>query len=146
MTKDPHKIVVGDSTYDCAAVDPVHMPTIERILSGTTSVDEEIDRLAIPVRPLWLAVTIHVIRWYRTAISPRLGSRCVFVPSCSHYAEQAFRNRGFLMGFVMTCKRLLRCRAGAGGNDFVKDKTGGEVWSTESNPSVRSSRRRRSLN
>jgi uncharacterized protein len=133
MTTKPDKIVIGDSTYDCSAVDPIHMPTIERLLTGTTAVDDEIDGLAIPSRPRWLALTVRILRWYRRTISPRLGSRCVFVPSCSRYAELAFRNEGFAVGMVMTCKRLLRCRAGAGGTDNVGDKTGGSRWNTESN-------------
>jgi uncharacterized protein len=120
MAKCNRRIVLDDSIFDCSSVDPIHMPTVERMLRGTTKADEEIEKLGIPTGPKWLALTIRAIRWYRQTISPRLGNRCVFEPSCSHYAELAFRRKGFLMGALMTCKRLLRCRAGAGGIDDVK--------------------------
>ena len=125
ITTKPDKILIGDSTYDCSAVNPIHMPTIERILTGSTTVDVEIDGLPIPVRPSWLALTIRLLRWYRRTLSPHLGGRCVFAPSCSRYAEMAFRNEGLAVGIAMTCKRLLHCRAGAGGADNIRDKTGG---------------------
>ncbi|MFI4849788.1 MAG: membrane protein insertion efficiency factor YidD [Gimesia chilikensis] len=47
--------------------------------------------MSIPRRPLRLYLAIKSLRWYRKYISPKLGSRCVFEPSCSHYAESAFR-------------------------------------------------------
>ena len=45
MTKRNRRIVLGDSTFDCSSVDPVHMPTVERMLRGTTKADEEIAEL-----------------------------------------------------------------------------------------------------
>jgi putative membrane protein insertion efficiency factor len=119
MAQNDQKIVVGDSTYDCTCIDPVHMPTLERMLRGTTKADEEIERMEVPTSPKWLVLTVRSIRWYRRAISPRLGNRCVFEPSCSHYAELAFRRQGFLKGTMMTFMRLLRCRAKVGGVDEV---------------------------
>jgi len=117
MTERDPKIVVDGSTFDCAAVDAIQMPTIERILRGTTKADEVIDQMALPDRPIWLVLAIRSIRWYRSVIAPRLGHRCVFEPSCSHYAELAFRRRGFIIGGYLTCQRLLRCRPGRGGID-----------------------------
>ena len=110
-------ITVKNDNFDCK-VDPGYMPTIERIVRGTTAADELIDELNIPRNPLWLALVVRLIRWYRKRISPFLGNRCVFEPSCSHYAEVAFRNRGFLKGVVLTIHRLFRCRPGAGGVDW----------------------------
>ncbi len=42
-------------------------------------------------------------------ISRADGDRCPMYPTCSHYASQAFANEGMLMGWVLTCDRLLRC-------------------------------------
>ncbi len=42
-------------------------------------------------------------------ISKADGDRCSMYPTCSHYASQAFAQEGPLMGWVLTCDRLLRC-------------------------------------
>lgn len=46
---------------------------------------------------------------YRCLISPLLGPRCRFYPSCSEYAIAAVRNHGIIRGLFLTVKRLLRC-------------------------------------
>ncbi len=55
------------------------------------------------------ALAILIIRFYRFAISPWLGQRCRFYPSCSAYALDAYRLHGFWGGTWRTIKRLLRC-------------------------------------
>lgn len=117
MYRIPKQFEVNGSTYECN-VDSIHLPTIERIFRGTTESDERIQALSIPNRPLWLWAIVKVLRWYRCKISPRLGNRCVFEPSCSHYAELAFRKNGLFKGFWLSVNRLYRCRPGAGGLDL----------------------------
>jgi len=46
---------------------------------------------------------------YRVLISPLLGPRCRFYPSCSEYAIAAVQNHGIILGLFLTVKRLLRC-------------------------------------
>ena len=66
---------------------------------------------------------IILIRFYQKAISPWLPCTCRFEPSCSHYAVEAFRKRGFFMGVVLTVWRLLRCQPFAeSGYDPVPDR------------------------
>jgi putative membrane protein insertion efficiency factor len=61
---------------------------------------------------------IGMIRLYRATLSGWLGGRCRFYPSCSHYAEDAIRNRGVAKGCAMAMWRVLRCNPfGAGGVD-----------------------------
>jgi hypothetical protein len=50
-----------------------------------------------------------LIRGYQLAISPLLGPRCRFYPSCSHYALEALENHGALKGTWLTIKRISRC-------------------------------------
>lgn len=52
---------------------------------------------------------IFVIKVYRLCISPFLGMRCRFYPTCSKYAEEALREHGTLIGSGLIIKRLLRC-------------------------------------
>ena len=49
------------------------------------------------------------IRLYQRLISPALGQRCKYHPSCSAYALQAIRSYGILRGVVLAGWRLLRC-------------------------------------
>ncbi len=49
------------------------------------------------------------LRAYQRLISPVLGPRCRYAPSCSDYAVQAIREFGILRGLVLAGWRLLRC-------------------------------------
>ena len=64
------------------------------------------------------------IRAYRLVVSPLLGPRCKYHPSCSAYALDALREYGALRGLVLAGWRLLRCNPWShGGVDFVHDQT-----------------------
>lgn len=52
---------------------------------------------------------IGLIQAYRLAISPLLGSRCKYHPSCSAYALGAVSEHGALKGSALAGYRLLRC-------------------------------------
>lgn len=51
-----------------------------------------------------------LIAAYRRLLSPLLGQRCRFHPSCSEYAHQAISMHGTAMGSWMAVKRILRCQ------------------------------------
>ena len=46
---------------------------------------------------------------YRYFLSDQQGDVCAFVPSCSHYAQQALDSCGLVLGAVMAADRLQRC-------------------------------------
>jgi putative membrane protein insertion efficiency factor len=50
-----------------------------------------------------------LIRGYQLAISPLLGPRCRFYPSCSHYALEAIEIHGAVRGTWLALKRIGRC-------------------------------------
>ena len=52
---------------------------------------------------------IALIRIYQAIVSPLLGPRCRFYPSCSSYAEQAVREYGAVRGAWMAIRRVARC-------------------------------------
>lgn len=61
-----------------------------------------------------------LVRLYQYLISPLLGPRCRFHPSCSHYAIEAVETHGALRGGWLALRRLLRCHPGhPGGYDPV---------------------------
>ena len=66
------------------------------------------------------ALLIGLIRIYQYAISPLLGPRCRFWPSCSNYAIEALRLHGPARGGWLALKRILKCHPWhAGGIDPV---------------------------
>lgn len=63
---------------------------------------------------------IYLIQGYRYLISPFLGPRCRFHPSCSQYAMDAYQKYGVIKGSWMTLRRLARCHPwGGSGYDPV---------------------------
>ena len=68
-------------------------------------------------------VAVAPLRVYQAAISPALGPRCRFYPSCSEYAVQAIMRFGILRGLVLAAWRLLRCNPFShGGFDPVENQ------------------------
>lgn len=60
---------------------------------------------------------VHLYRWL---LSPLLGKRCRFYPSCSQYALDAFEKHGVGKGSFLTIKRLCKCHPfHQGGIDHV---------------------------
>jgi putative membrane protein insertion efficiency factor len=50
-----------------------------------------------------------LIRLYQLGVSPLLGPRCRFYPSCSQYAHEALLRFGLIRGGALAARRLLRC-------------------------------------
>ena len=62
------------------------------------------------VRPTAAArVLVLLLTGYRRFISPLLGPRCRFYPSCSAYALEAVQVHGALRGSWLAARRLSRC-------------------------------------
>ena len=49
------------------------------------------------------------IKFYQDHISAVDGHRCPMYPSCSAYASQAIEKHGPVLGWMMSCDRLVRC-------------------------------------
>jgi uncharacterized protein len=70
----------------------------------------------------WLVeLALAPIRVYQLVVSPVLGPRCRYYPTCSAYAVEAVRSYGILRGAVLAAWRLLRCNPWSpGGLDPVE--------------------------
>lgn len=67
-------------------------------------------------------LALRAIHLYQRLLSPLLGPRCRFHPSCSHYAEASIRRFGLWRGGWLALRRLARCHPlNAGGFDPVPD-------------------------
>lgn len=51
----------------------------------------------------------ELIEIYQATLSPLLGARCRFYPSCSEYSRLAFLKYGLIKGAALTLWRLVRC-------------------------------------
>lgn len=72
-------------------------------------------------------VLVLLVRGYQLLISPLLGPRCRFQPSCSQYAIEALRTHGALKGSWLTLMRIGRCHPlHSGGYDPVPPRSSEE--------------------
>ena len=60
--------------------------------------------------PAWsVRALLVLIGVYRVTLSPLLGPRCRYLPTCSEYAAEALRVHGLWRGGRLAFVRLLRC-------------------------------------
>lgn len=57
---------------------------------------------------------IALIKIYQWIISPWLGPKCRYTPTCSHYALEAFKKYGLLKGLWLSVKRIASCHPWGG--------------------------------
>ncbi len=57
---------------------------------------------------------IALIRLYQLIISPVLGPKCRFTPTCSQYGIDAFRKYGPIKGLYLTLRRVVKCHPWGG--------------------------------
>lgn len=63
-----------------------------------------------------------VLRGYKYVMSPLIGPRCRYLPTCSEYAEEALCRHGVVRGGWLSIKRIGRCHPwGSSGYDPVPD-------------------------
>ena len=74
--------------------------------------------MAQTLSPLqWLGTKL--IRGYQLFISPIIGPRCRFTPTCSQYAIESIKLHGFTKGCWLTAKRLLICHPFSNKHGYV---------------------------
>ena len=72
-------------------------------------------------------IILSLIKFYNFFISPLLGVRCRFLPTCSEYCNESLKEHGLLKGASYSLKRIIRCHpvkilGGADGIDLVPAK------------------------
>lgn len=72
----------------------------------TVNVPERLRRwlAAVARRLLLLLITV-----YRYLLSPVIGPRCRYLPTCSEYAQEALEKHGVLRGSWLALRRICRC-------------------------------------
>lgn len=78
------------------------------------------------------SIFILPIRLYQYLISPLLGPKCRFTPTCSHYMAESIMEWGVLKGMYLGTKRILKCHPwGPSGHDPVPKKIDKNANQTE---------------
>ncbi len=57
---------------------------------------------------------VILIKLYQVTLSPLLGSKCRFTPSCSQYAVEALKKHGVIKGLWLAVKRISKCHPWGG--------------------------------
>jgi uncharacterized protein len=66
------------------------------------------------MRKLFSILFSALIRFYQAAISPLLGAKCRYTPTCSAYGLEAIQKYGPWKGGWMAFKRILSCNPWGG--------------------------------
>jgi putative membrane protein insertion efficiency factor len=79
------------------------------------------------VSNILIFIIVSLIKFYNFLISPLLGVKCRFLPTCSEYCSESLREHGLVKGSVYSLKRIIRCHpikilGGADGIDLVPIK------------------------
>jgi uncharacterized protein len=76
---------------------------------------------------LLITFNIGIIKLYQYLISPILGNKCRYLPSCSEYYIESLKIHGLIRGTFFGFKRILSCHpfkflGGGSGLNFVPKK------------------------
>jgi putative membrane protein insertion efficiency factor len=79
-------------------------------------------------------LSLAFIKLYQVTLSSLMGSRCRYIPTCSHYTAEAIRTHGFLKGWWLGLRRIGRCHPWGGfGFDPVPPPVGKKKRETHEN-------------
>jgi len=106
-------VIIAGSASPSLAMNP---PT--QILPPEQKAAQQLGQKHPPTLCAWpLLALIHT---YRLVLSPLLGPRCRYLPSCSEYALTAITEHGAWNGGLLALRRILRCHPwGGSGHDPV---------------------------
>jgi putative membrane protein insertion efficiency factor len=74
-------------------------------VEGSAATDSKPQELTSP----GVRVALAALSWYRLFLSPLMPNTCRFLPSCSQYSIEAYKQYGILRGSFLTAWRLARC-------------------------------------
>lgn len=54
-------------------------------------------------------IALKLIDFYQKKISPTMGKKCRYMPTCSEYAKICYQRFNFFYASYLTAKRILKC-------------------------------------
>ncbi|KAL2653725.1 hypothetical protein R1flu_021853 [Riccia fluitans] len=95
----------------CSSNEHGEAKSADAVSEVTTTKDESVDNAGVQM-------ALALLRFYKREISPYIPASCRYVPTCSEYAQQAYKRYGFVKGSILTAWRLARCNPlGSSGYD-----------------------------
>jgi len=70
------------------------------------------------MRNLFKIMIIGLIYLYRYTLSLLIGQQCRFYPTCSAYAEEAFKDKTLGTAVFLTFRRILSCHPWSGRSGY----------------------------
>ena len=76
---------------------------------------------------LLISLNVGIIKFYQYLLSPILGNKCRYLPSCSEYYIESLKIHGLTKGSYLGIKRIMSCHpfkilGGGSGLDLVPNK------------------------
>ena len=117
-----------------------HAVNVTGIMNGTLICDAYAEKQSVLMQAMvkcfnkikWMNkliifLNICIIKFYKYFISPLLGSRCRYFPTCSEYYIDSLKSHGFIKGSLLGIKRIFSCHpikflGGGSGLDLVPNK------------------------
>jgi putative membrane protein insertion efficiency factor len=66
------------------------------------------------LRKIVIKILVGMVRLYQGMISPYLGAKCRYEPTCSAYTVEALNKHGVLKGGWLSTKRICSCHPWGG--------------------------------
>ena len=61
------------------------------------------------IRNILIFTVLLFVKFYKFFISPILGARCRFLPTCSEYCQDSLKKHGLVKGIFFSLKRISKC-------------------------------------
>ena len=61
------------------------------------------------IENLLISIILFLLRFYNYFISPMLGVKCRFLPTCSEYCYESLKKHGLIKGIFYCFKRVSKC-------------------------------------
>lgn len=75
------------------------------------------------INKIVIYLIIFLIKFYQMLISPILKVNCRYLPTCSEYTIEVFKEYGLILGFYYSFKRISKCHPlGGSGYDPIPKK------------------------
>ncbi len=74
-------------------------------------------------------ILVKIILFYKKYLSQIIKSNCIFTPTCSSYAIEAYKKHNVFYASLLIIWRILRCNSlNKGGYDPVPDSFSKKKW------------------